>query len=128
VTRLIRYPQYVIVDPLKDAEAFRNAIDDVVGDSRGAPPRERRAMREATGGMKMVNDDPKSSSNVASLAERRPYSPRLYALLNSVLDQPETWMSTPSIQFGGRRPADLVGTEEEAKIFDILIAVDQGLF
>jgi hypothetical protein len=37
-------------------------------------------------------------------------------------------MSTPSAQFGGRRPIDLVGIDEEFKIFDILHAVDQGLF
>jgi Protein of unknown function (DUF2384) len=55
-------------------------------------------------------------------------SPELDELLTTVVDNPEIWMSTPSIQFGGRRPSELVGTEEEFKIFDVLHAVDQGLF
>ena len=76
----------------------------------------------------MVKDDPKPNSNVVLPTERRPRSPELSALLDAVLDQPEKWMSTPSIQFGGRRPMDLVGTDEEVKIFDILHAVDQGIF
>ncbi len=37
-------------------------------------------------------------------------------------------MEMPNIQFGGRRPSDLAGTEEEFKIFDVLHAVDRGLF
>jgi hypothetical protein len=37
-------------------------------------------------------------------------------------------MATPNRQFGGRKPSDLVGTAEETKIFDLLHAVDQGLF
>ena len=49
-------------------------------------------------------------------------------LLGTVLDNPEAWLSMPSAQFGGRRPADLIGTEEEQKIVDLLLAVDQGLF
>jgi Protein of unknown function (DUF2384) len=34
-------------------------------------------------------------------------------LLNAVVDDPQKWLSTPSMQFGGRRPGDLVGTDEE---------------
>jgi hypothetical protein len=29
---------------------------------------------------------------------------------------------------GNRRPIDLMGTDEEEKVFDLLHAVDQGLF
>ena len=49
-------------------------------------------------------------------------------LLSTVLDDPEAWLSMPSAQLGGRKPADLIGTEEEQKIVDLLLAVDQGLF
>jgi hypothetical protein len=49
-------------------------------------------------------------------------------LLVEVVDNPDAWLSTPSIHFGGRRPLDLVGTDEEYKLVDLLQAVDQGLF
>lgn len=76
----------------------------------------------------MARGDLKPNSNAGVLTKRRPRSAKLTALLNAVLDQPEKWMATPSLQLGGRRPAELVGTNEEVKIFDILNAVDQGLF
>ncbi len=53
---------------------------------------------------------------------------KLQGLLDSVLNDPESWLASPSIHFGGRPPADLVGTEEEHKIVDLLQVVDQGLF
>jgi hypothetical protein len=49
-------------------------------------------------------------------------------LLAAVVDDPETWLSTPSAQLGGRKPADLIGTDEEVKVVSLLQAVDQGLF
>lgn len=52
----------------------------------------------------------------------------LAELLAVVVDDPETWLATPSAQLGGRRPADLIGTEEELKVVSLLQAVDQGLF
>ena len=55
-------------------------------------------------------------------------SAELRELLETVLDDPESWLSAPSVQFGGRKPRDLIGTAEEPKIFDLLNAVDQGLF
>ena len=76
----------------------------------------------------MGKDVPRPESNASTLTKRRPRSAKLTALLKAVLDQPEKWMAAPSMQLGGRRPADLVGTDEEVKIFDILNAVDQGLF
>jgi len=54
--------------------------------------------------------------------------PELDKLLIAVVDKPEVWLKTPSIQFGGRCPGDLVGTKEEHKLIDILRAVDQGIF
>ncbi len=52
----------------------------------------------------------------------------LNELLAAVVDDPETWLSTPSAQLGGRKPADLIGTDEEVKVVSLLQAVDQGLF
>jgi hypothetical protein len=52
----------------------------------------------------------------------------LEELLAVVVDDPETWLATPSVQLGGRRPGDLIGTDEEHKVVSLLQAVDQGLF
>jgi hypothetical protein len=49
-------------------------------------------------------------------------------LLAAVVDDPQTWLSTPSAQLGWRKPADLIGTDEEVKVVSLLQAVDQGLF
>jgi hypothetical protein len=49
-------------------------------------------------------------------------------LLTAVVDDPETWLATPSEQLGLRRPCDLIGTDEEVKVMSLLQAVDQGLF
>jgi uncharacterized protein (DUF2384 family) len=51
----------------------------------------------------------------------------LNEILYAVVEQPEEWMTTPNVQFGGRRPIDLVGTEEESKVIDLLYAVDGGM-
>jgi uncharacterized protein (DUF2384 family) len=66
--------------------------------------------------------------SAVSPAGRPIRSTELVQLLNTVVDDPEKWLATPSVQFGGRKPDDLVGTAEESKIFDLLYAVDQGLF
>jgi hypothetical protein len=76
----------------------------------------------------MVKDDRRLVSSAAVEADRPSPSANLAALLSTVLDQPDKWMETPNHQFGGRKPCDLVGTAEETKIFDVLQAVDQGLF
>ena len=66
-----------------------------------------------------------STASTANLPIR---SAELVELLNAVVNDPKQWLSTPSVQFGGRRPGDLVGTDEEVKMLDLLHAVDQGLF
>ena len=55
-------------------------------------------------------------------------SAELEALLSTVLQEPGAWLATPSIQFGGRAPGELIGTDEEDKVVDLLHAVDLGLF
>ena len=52
----------------------------------------------------------------------------LTKLLIELVEQPDAWLSTPCTHFGGRKPRDLVGTDEEHKLIDLLRAVDQGLF
>jgi hypothetical protein len=76
----------------------------------------------------MVEDDRHLKSSTAVKPDRPSASSNLAALLAAVLDQPDKWMATANHQFGGRKPSDLVGTAEETKIFDLLQAVDHGLF
>jgi len=45
-----------------------------------------------------------------------------------VLEYPDAWLRTSNPQLGDRRPIDLMGTPDEAKVFDLLHAADQGLF
>jgi hypothetical protein len=61
-------------------------------------------------------------------ADRIACSDRLNELLHAVVDDPKTWLATPSEQLGWRKPAELIGTDEEAKVVSLLQAVDQGLF
>ncbi len=62
-------------------------------------------------------------------AEREPQPPTdLKQLAIEVLGNPSAWFSTPNSNLGSRKPADLIGTEEEHKVFDLLYAVDQGSF
>jgi hypothetical protein len=70
---------------------------------------------------------------------RRPASPDAKAapadpprsaleLAYDVLQHPQEWLRTVNSQFGGRRPIDLIGTEEEVKVYNLLRAADLGLF
>jgi len=61
--------------------------------------------------------------------EDLPPSPaNLDQLAREVLGDPSVWFSTPNPNLGNRKPADLVGTKDEHKVYDLLCAVDQGLF
>lgn len=85
-----------------------------------------RAVRPAQGRKSSMGKD--ASKSGSTLVVDRPLPAGLKSLLESVLDQPGKWMDTPNRQFGGRKPSELVGTADEARIFDLLHAVDQGLF
>jgi hypothetical protein len=76
----------------------------------------------------MVKEKPMQTSGSPVAWGTSELAPELSKLLASIVDKPEIWMKTPSTQFGGRCPVELVGTEEEFKILDVLRAVDQGLF
>jgi hypothetical protein len=72
---------------------------------------------------------PKSPENLTTLHTDRPIrSIALDDLLVAIVDDPETWLSTPSEQLGWKKPGDLIGTDEEIKVVSLLQAVDQGLF
>jgi hypothetical protein len=49
-------------------------------------------------------------------------------LANDVLENPGLWLKTPNPRLGDRQPIDLIETDEEFKVYNLLNAVDQGLF
>jgi hypothetical protein len=78
---------------------------------------------------KASKTEPKKSTLAKADGSGQPLrSVSVHELVDAVVANPEAWLSMPSAQFGGRRPSDLIGTEEEHKIVDLLLAVDQGLF
>jgi hypothetical protein len=65
-------------------------------------------------------------STKSSVKETPPRSALQLAF--DVLQDPRGWLEAENSQFGGRRPIDLIGTAEEVKVYNLLNAVDQGLF
>jgi len=114
--------------PLEDADAIKCLVDEC----RSAHIRsERSSSQPQAESQQMLKDELMPESRAVSTTNfpnQPDPSPELKELLFAVVDDPETWLSTPSMQFGGRRPGDLIGTDEEPKLFDLLNAVDQGLF
>lgn len=119
--RIEKHLNWSSANPLADADK----IDDLLDEIRAVW---RRSAQGQTKERNMVKDDPLSKAKAVLMVSSSTRSPELVALLSDVVEHPETWMAKPSVQLGGRRPIDLVGTEEESKILDILHAVDQGLF
>ncbi len=111
--------------PADDWQSIKDYVEQGVGfpDVRRRPPGSAK-----DGGPQGFQDESMPQLKSNSRAARPIKSAELLALLQAVVDNPERWLSTPSAQFGGRKPQDLVGTAEEPKIFDLLHAVDQGLF
>lgn len=49
-------------------------------------------------------------------------------LTSELLQYPGAWLKTPNENLGGRPPIDLIGTDEEEKVSNLLNAVKYGLF
>jgi hypothetical protein len=65
----------------------------------------------------------------ADAEEAPPFTVRsVQDLAEDLLMYPEQWLDNPNPNFGGRKPRDLIGTDEEVKVYNILNAADQGLF
>jgi hypothetical protein len=109
----------------KDIAAVRQLLRQIAsGRTPKASPK--RAVRPTQGRKTSMGKE--ASKSGPAVTVERPLSAGLKSLLASVLDQPEKWMATPNRQFGDRKPSELVGTADETRIFDLLHAVDQGLF
>jgi DNA-binding transcriptional ArsR family regulator len=53
---------------------------------------------------------------------------KLIKKVGTVVEDPEDWLNTPNPQFEGRRPIDLIGTDDEIRVHIIIEAAQQGCF
>ena len=124
---LLQIKSYLIASktPAEDWRLIKEFVEDVAGFPDVKEPTPESAEDRDPQGFK---DEPMAQLRFSSRAAKPVKSAELLELLQVVVQDPEGWLSTPNAQFGGRKPQDLVGTAEEPKIFDLLHAVDQGLF
>ena len=47
--------------------------------------------------------------------------------ITALIDEPNKWLKTPNDQLGGERPKDLIGTEREQLLRDLLRAIKYGM-
>jgi hypothetical protein len=128
IKRIVTFLDSTSQNPVEDADRINSFVNDYRSHYVRA---ERSSGTPSEDISEMFKDEPMPESSSVSRTETSGLleaSPELRELLNAVVDDPQKWLSTPSMQFGGRRPGDLVGTDEEPKVFDLLHAVEQGLF
>jgi DNA-binding transcriptional ArsR family regulator len=53
---------------------------------------------------------------------------KLVKKVGTAVDDPEDWLNTPNPRFEGRRPIDLIGTDDEVRVHIIIEAAAQGCF
>lgn len=63
------------------------------------------------------------SGETAAIEARR----HLIELSGQLLGDPVAWYTAPNPRFGGERPIDLIDTEREVHVYNLLRAADQGL-
>jgi Protein of unknown function (DUF2384) len=126
--RLQKHLQWASEDPDRDLQEIKKFVIEASAQLE-RPQRSVSPMEVVSGNL--FKDEPMTEPAISATAEsreERARSSELLKLLTGLVDHPKAWLTTPSAHFGGRRPGDLVGTDEEYKIVDLLQAVDQGLF
>ena len=88
------------------------------------PPNSHQAILEALTSL----SSPEAVPSMPPGAQLRPSTLRLLWLALDVVGEPRKWLCSSNPNLGNRKPIDLLGTDEEQKVYDILRAVDQGLF
>lgn len=93
---------------------------------------------EASGGSRKMGKTPKTrTSAVVRMKNSAPAparkvrvrkGPTIEELLVAFFPDPAAWLAAPNDHFGGRKPGDLLGTDEEVKVYHLLRAVDMGLY
>lgn len=53
---------------------------------------------------------------------------KLIKKVGTVVPDPEDWLNTPNPRFEGRRPIDLIGTDDEIRVHIIIEAARHGFF
>ncbi len=48
--------------------------------------------------------------------------------VRSLVPDADTWLDTPNSRFGGSKPKDLIGTEREWRLRDVLRSIKYGLY
>jgi Protein of unknown function (DUF2384) len=77
----------------------------------------------------IIPPDSTADLMTAAAVEAGPFVKRsVQELAEGLLMYPEQWLDNPNPNFGGRKPRDLLGTDEEVKVYNILNAADQGMF
>jgi hypothetical protein len=67
---------------------------------------------------------PASSEEAAAPSQTQ----AILELAGDLLKYPDLWLRASNPQLGNRRPIDLIGTEEEFRVYNLLNAVNWGLF
>jgi DNA-binding transcriptional ArsR family regulator len=57
-----------------------------------------------------------------------PIDPALLKDVGGLMDDPEAWFRTPNVVFEGRRPIELLGTPDEARLRNRILAAKLGMF
>ena len=51
----------------------------------------------------------------------------LKAEVGTIVDDPDGWLNTPNDRFAGKKPIDLIGTNEEQRLRDLIRAIKHGM-
>jgi len=80
--------------------------------------------RLVTSTLSLVDQGDASPKAVIDRSEMK----KLIKKVGTVVEDPESWLNTPNPQFEGRRPIDLIGTDDEERVHIIIEAAQQGCF
>ncbi len=50
------------------------------------------------------------------------------SLIAEVIDRPDEWMNHPNDQLGGKKPRELIGTDHEERVRELVRAIKIGMF
>ena len=51
----------------------------------------------------------------------------MFSLVEALVKEPRRWMDAPNDQLGGEKPRDLIGTNREQRLRDLLRAIRYGI-
>jgi len=54
-------------------------------------------------------------------------TPDIYKEVGQIVQDPDHWLDMPNDQLGGRKPKELIGTDQEQHLRDLLRAIRHGM-